>query len=64
MTCVVVFVLMVVFIGDKLNSDNQVNDLLFENIECLASSENPDVSCFYIGSLDCPLLNVKVLYFV
>ena len=42
-------------------SGSVINQLLLENIECLARTENPQVSCFQLGSVDCPAADIKVL---
>lgn len=64
MTCVVVFTMFIAVVCIKLSKDWKISDLLLKNIECLASTEGYGVSCNYNGSLDCPYLNVKVLYIV
>lgn len=45
------------------NKKEQINELFLKNIECLATPENPVVTCFHQGSVDCPGHNVKVLIY-
>lgn len=39
-------------------------DLLLQNIEALANTENKDMRCYGIGSLDCAVKQTKVLMII
>lgn len=47
-----------------LKKKKHISDILLKNIECLATSEEPGIGCYYYGSLDCPNEKIKVLYIV
>lgn len=51
------------FLFNSKNKKEQINELLLRNIECLATPENPLVTCFCKGSVDCPGHNIKVLIY-
>jgi hypothetical protein len=46
------------------SKSNHLTELMLENIECLASPENPDIECYYIGTVDCPGYNIQVIYYI
>lgn len=50
-------------IGMQLNRENDQSDLTLAAIEALADTENVDVNCFSIGSVDCPESKEKVSYY-
>ncbi|WP_294067106.1 NVEALA domain-containing protein [Proteiniphilum sp. UBA1028] len=51
-------------IFSKSKVKNQyISEILLSNIECLATSENPNINCFGLGSVDCPKSEVKVLLY-
>lgn len=56
-------ILIGIFITVKLRNRQHVNDLFLINIECLATPENPNIRCMGYGSVDCPVGNIKVIYF-
>ena len=59
------FIATLAFVSVKagLNKNRQAADLLLKNIECLATPENGYVKCLGIGSVDCPVIQVKVYYY-
>ena len=38
------------------------SDISMDNVEALASTEDPNVACLYPGSIDCPVSTIKVKY--
>lgn len=46
-------ILMIIWLKEK----NTFNNLVLQNIECLATPENPVIECHGLGSLDCPMLS-------
>ena len=56
-------ILMLNGIRQKVNS-NHLTDLMLNNIECLATPENPNIFCFGYGSVDCPKDGSLVLYYL
>lgn len=60
---------MCVVCGVALNLNLKASDsrmktleLTLDNIEALANTEDSGVSCFFLGSLDCPSSTIKVQY--
>lgn len=41
-----------------------INKLVLNNVECLASNENPPTPCLGIGSLDCPSQNFQKVKYI
>jgi len=59
-----IITLAVLFISFKtLVRNKQMSEILLINIECLATPEQPEINCFHFGSVDCPMNNIKVLYY-
>ena len=46
------------------NKNSNVTKLILTNIECLATSENPNINCVGRGSVDCPKNNHQVLFYM
>lgn len=52
-----------IFYGREANRNNKLHSaILLNNIEALATPENPTARCFGTGSVDCPLFHIKVEY--
>lgn len=62
--CTIIFILITGFGSMSLSQKKQINNLLLQNIECLATPENLDIECIGIGSLDCPgeIFKVKLIW--
>jgi hypothetical protein len=54
----VVFALLINIHVDVHQKD--LPSITLQNIEALSNSESPDVTCYGIGSVDCPNENIKV----
>ena len=39
-----------------------ISEVTLANVEALARAEDPNVICYFGGSIDCPISRVKVLY--
>ncbi|MEA4840250.1 MAG: hypothetical protein VB110_04500 [Bacteroidales bacterium] len=50
-------------IGMQIDREGIQSDLTIATIEALATTENVDVNCFSIGSVDCPKSKEKVSYY-
>ena len=48
--------------ASKNLKNEQINDLLLLNIECLATPEDSNIWCTGVGSLDCPVEKIKVKF--
>ena len=44
--------------------NNRIPELILQNIECLATSENPNTHCFGRGTVDCPINNDQVVFYL
>lgn len=40
-----------------------INEVMLKNMEYLTNSENPDIICHYLGTVDCPNKKIQVLYY-
>ena len=60
---IAVFALTSILIDNKFKENKLINDLLLINIECLATPENDNVRSNGFGSVDCPINNIKVIYY-
>jgi len=64
---IIIFTAMVVisvtFSSNYQAKSAQIDYLLLQNIECLSFPEVPHYNCVGIGSCDCPVSKVKVIYY-
>jgi len=49
--------------GNLKNKSSHVTELMLKNIECLATPENPNIECYYSGTVDCPARDIQVIYY-
>lgn len=59
--CLVISISQNVNLKTDFDEGNSIS-LTLTNIEVLANSEDPDKICKFIGSVDCPNSEIKVLY--
>ena len=57
---VVAIILVVGIYSSRKQPSIETSSLLLENVEALAYGESDYVRCLGIGSLDCPVYNLKV----
>ena len=47
----------------KIHQSENLNTLLLKNVEALADDEDfGRIDCFGLGSVDCPITHIKVVY--
>lgn len=62
-----IIALAVLFLSLKTNTwdkEKQINEMLLMNIECLATPEDSNVSCYFSGSVDCPKNDNQVMFYI
>jgi len=61
---IVLFLISFSFYSNYQTKNEQINELLLENIECLSSPEVSIPNCMGMGSVDCPTTKLKVYYYI
>lgn len=48
----------------RSNKNNHIPELILQNIECLATPEDPNIKCIGRGTVDCPNYDKQVIYYI